>query len=184
MKRVIAIILTGLLTIGVYSVGCTKESEVEEPPIEIIETEPIKYLTDYQLSLLYSLKSEIKKPDVIDLTQDEAWLLMKIAVAEAGYDDYVGQSYIMQTVQNRIESDEFPDTVGEVIFQSKQFSSVKDGRLEESEPDLDSHYALYLFETQQVKCDALFFEADWVEDSWQSKHKTKLFTHNGTVYYK
>ena len=182
MKRVIAIVLTGIMTIGMMCVGTQKETKVEGKPLPIIDT--ITYPTAIDYSNLYSLKKDQRKREAVDLTQDEAWLLMRVATAEAGYDDATGQSYIMQVVINRIESEDFPDTVGEVIYQSKQFSSVTDGRLDKTEPDLASHYALYLLESQQVVCDALFFEAKWVINSWQSRNRTKLFEYGGHVFYK
>ncbi len=182
MRRVIAIVLTGIMTIGMMCVGTQKETKVEGKPLPIIDT--ITYPTAIDYSKLYSLKKEHRKKEVVDLTQDEAMLLMRISVAEAGNNDAIGQSYIMQVVINRIASEDFPDTVGEVVYQSKQFSSVTDGRLDRTEPDLASHYALYLLESQQVKCDALFFEATWVKDSWQSKNKKKLFEYGGHVFYR
>ena len=67
---------------------------------------------------------------IVELTYEEAQLLMKIAEAEAGNQGAEGMWLVMSVVMNRVESPDFPDTIGEVIFQDHQFSSVSDGNFD------------------------------------------------------
>ena len=169
-------------------IGCLLASidEGEEvPPQQVVETEKIKYLTDYELSQLYSCKVDIRRKDgsIIEVTYEEAVMLMKIAVAEAG-DDLLGQFYIMAVIINRLHDPNFPDNIKDIIYQDKQFSPIKDGRFEKAEPTLNSHLALCELEKGIMKCEAMYFESESVEDSWQSRNRELLFVYNGQRYYK
>ena len=182
-------ILTGLLTIGVYAVGCTQEEVVEPRQVEIIETEPIKYLTNYQLSLLYSLKDDKKKPDVIDLTQSEAWLLMLVSRAEGG-DTLDGQLWTMRTLLNRVESDN-PDfqkvnTIGEVIYQTGQFEVVSSGSYRYADLNVNSHLALAMVESGWNETSgSLWFESSSnTDNSWHKRNLTFIKEVEGQLYYK
>ena len=67
---------------------------------------------------------------IVELTYEEAQLLMKIAEADAGNQGAEGMWLVMSVVMNRVESPDFPNTIGEVIFQDHQFSSVSDGNFD------------------------------------------------------
>lgn len=59
------------------------------------------------------------------LTEEDADLLLRVGVCEAGEVDSEGIANVMQVVLNRVfESDDFPGTIEEVIFQRKQFSTA------------------------------------------------------------
>ena len=58
------------------------------------------------------------------LSDEDADLLLRIGVQEAGCDGVDGIANVMQVVLNRVESEEFPDTVEDVIFQTGQFCAA------------------------------------------------------------
>ena len=68
----------------------------------------------------------------IAVTQSEYDNLLRIVEAEAGGEDKVGKMLVANVVLNRVEDEEFPDSINEVIFQSDngvtQFSPISDGR--------------------------------------------------------
>lgn len=68
----------------------------------------------------------------ISVTQSEYENLLRIVEAEAGGEDKVGKMLVANVVLNRVEDEEFPDSINEVIFQSDngvtQFSPISDGR--------------------------------------------------------
>lgn len=169
-------------------IGCLLASidEGEEVPSQqVVETEKIKYLTDEDLQRLYSCEIDIRKKDgsIIEVTYEEAVMLMKIAVAEAG-DDLLGQFYIMAVIINRLLDPNFPDNIKDIIYQDGQFSPIKDGRFDKAEPTLNSHLALCELEKGIMKCEAMYFESESVTDSWQSKNRELLFTYGGQRYYR
>lgn len=162
-----------------------KEIKVETK--EIIETQEVHVLTRADFEKLYTCKQDIRKTDssCIEVTYEEAQQLMRVAKAESGYNDF-SQAYIMGVVKNRVDSDLFPNTISEVIFQKNpvQFSSTVDGAYDGAEIDVNSHIALAMLERGEIDHVALYFEASWLEGSWQSKNREFLFEYGGTRYYK
>lgn len=71
----------------------------------------------------------------MDWDKDDSYLLCKIAMAEAESEGVKGKALVMLVVLNRVWSDEFPDTIEEVIFQKNQFSPVANGRYDAVEPN-------------------------------------------------
>lgn len=188
MKRVLAIILTGIMTVGMMIVSLQKEeTKVEAPPKEIIETQT--YYTDIDYSLLYSLKEQKTKKDIVELTYPEAVALMKIGRCEGG-NTVDAQLAVMNVVINRIKTDnsDFKDieTVGEVIFQDGQFSTVETGAFENAELNTNSHIALALLESGvDLVNGALWFESSSNSDSsWHKRKLNFVCEIEGNLYYK
>ena len=53
---------------------------------------------------------------------DEAYILTKIAMAEAEGEDTEGKALVILTVLNRVKAPQFPGTIAEVIAQRNAFS--------------------------------------------------------------
>ena len=108
----------------------------------------------------------------MDWDADESYLLAKIAMAEAESESTEGKAMVILVVLNRVFSPEFPDTIEEVIFQDGQFSPIKSGRWDAVEPDTDCWAALDLVYAGWDESEgALYFEAEWNENTW---HKENL----------
>lgn len=108
----------------------------------------------------------------MDWDADESYLLAKIAMAEAESESTEGKAMVILVVLNRVFSPEFPDTIEEVIFQDGQFSPIKSGRWDAVEPDTDCWAALDLVYAGWDESEgALYFEAEWNENTW---HKDNL----------
>ena len=97
----------------------------------------------------------------MDWDKDDSYLLCKIAMAEAESEGVKGKALVMLVVLNRVWSDEFPDTIEEVIFQKNQFSPVANGRYDAVEPDEECYEALKLIQVDHwnESQDALYFES-------------------------
>lgn len=67
-----------------------------------------------------------------EIYQGELQLLACVVYAEAGNQDMTGKKLVVDTILNRVDSPQYPDTIGEVIYQSSQFSCVKDGNLDKA----------------------------------------------------
>lgn len=80
----------------------------------------------------------------MDWDAEDAYMLAKIAMAEAESEDTEGKALVMLVVLNRVWSDEFPDTIAGVIFQDGQFSPISNGRYDEVKrmPTVTEHYSL------------------------------------------
>lgn len=99
-----------------------------------------------------------EKREVIELTYEEAQLLMKIAQAEAGNQGEEGMWLVMSVVINRKNDEAFPDTVKEVAYQKNCFATVTTGKINKVELSLEAHTALARIEKGEVKPDIVGFE--------------------------
>lgn len=59
-------------------------------------------------------------------TDDEIMLIARVAECEAGYVEE-GRRYVIDTILNRVDSPDFPDSISGVIYQNGQFSVVSSG---------------------------------------------------------
>lgn len=73
-------------------------------------------------------------------TEEDVKLLARLIYGESRGEPYEGQVAVGAVVLNRVESDEFPDTIEEVIFQKRQFSCVDDGQFYLDIPEDSSVY--------------------------------------------
>ena len=112
-------------------------------------------------------------------------MLCKIAMAEAESEGVEGKALVMLVVLNRVWSEEFPDTIEEVIFQKNQFSPVANGRYDEVEPDKECYEALEMIQVEHwnESQDALYFESK-SDSKWHSENLEFLFKHGRHYFYK
>lgn len=193
MERFVGVLLCLVMLTSVYLTPITSKESEEivltkdgnaylDNRIEQVE---IRYLTDKDFEKLYTCKADVRceSKEIVSLTQADAWKFMKLSKCEDD-SDAITQAYIMSVLYNRLKSKGFPNTVDELLAQDGQFSCVKDGRFDKAEPDINSHIALYLLESGQVKTDFLYFEAESLEDSWQSKHREFACVSGKTRFYR
>lgn len=62
-------------------------------------------------------------------TEDQLRLMSAIIFCEAGAESYNGKVAVGIVVMNRVNSDLFPNSISEVIYQKGQFSPVRSGAL-------------------------------------------------------
>lgn len=118
---------------------------------------------------------------------DEAYILTKIAMAEAEGEDTEGKALVILTVLNRVKAPQFPGTITEVIAQRNAFSSYSNGRYNRVEPDADCWAALDLIQIQgwDESQGALYFERtpEDEESTWHSRNLERLFIHGNHTFY-
>ena len=121
-----------------------------------------------------------------DWSEEESYLLAKIAMAEAEGCNTKTKTLIIMCVLNRVWSDEFPDTIEEVIFQENQFSPIDNGRWDRVEPNEDCYEAVKV--VMEAKYDysggATYFENCADEDNWHSRNLEFLYESEGIRFYK
>lgn len=121
----------------------------------------------------------------VSWNDDEAQMLLRIAMAEAESETVAGKALVIRTVMNRVESDAFPDSIEEVLFQENQFTPVQPGgRYYTTEPDDGCREALYLVSTGWDESQgALYFESCG-GSSWHSRNLEYLFQEGNHRFYK
>ena len=121
-----------------------------------------------------------------DWSAEESYLLAKIAMAEAEGCNTQTKTLVIMCVLNRVWSDEFPDTIEEVIFQENQFSPIDNGRWDRVEPNEDCYEAVKI--VMEAKYDysggATYFENCADEDNWHSRNLEFLYESEGIRFYK
>lgn len=121
-----------------------------------------------------------------DWDADDAYLLAKIAMAEAEGESIQGKSLVILVVLNRVWHEDFPDTISDVIFEENQFEPVSNGRWDTVEPDEDCWEALWLVETSQYDYSdgALYFESADSDSAWHSRNLQFLYQVGNHKFYK
>lgn len=121
-----------------------------------------------------------------DWSAKESYLLARIAMAEAEGCNIQTKTLIIMCVLNRVQSDEFPNTIEEVIFQENQFSPIDNGRWDRVEPNEDCYEAVRI--VMEAKYDysggATYFENCADEDNWHSRNLEFLYESEGIRFYK
>ena len=163
----------------------TTPSEQEE--IQYWETEEAEHMEIAHADDQDPVQNEYEDDQILQFAEEDEKILLRIAMAEAEGEDTEGKALVMLVVLNRVENEEFPDTVKAVVFQKGQFSPVRDnGRYWDANPDEDCYAALAAVRSGWNRSQgALYFEnPHGQEDTWHSRNLTKLFSHGNHVFYK
>ena len=155
------------------------EAEIPEAPAE---PEPTETPEPVIHAIQEEETGEPEQAMSFDAADEE--ILLKLAMSEAGGESTEGKALVMLSVVNRVRSDEFPDTVSEVVFQDRQYSPVLDGRYYSTVPDDDCLAALELIEGGwDESMGAMYFENAGA-DSWHSRNLEFLFQDGNHKFYK
>lgn len=96
----------------------------------------------------------------LGVSEEEIELLALITMAESGGEPAEGQRLVIDTILNRVDSEHFPDTITEVIYQPNQFSPMSNGAIERCYVR-DDIYQLVLEELESRTNDVvLYFRAN------------------------
>lgn len=120
-----------------------------------------------------------------DWDGEDSEILLKIAMAEAEGESVEGKALVMLVVLNRAWSEQFPDSIEEVVFQKNQFSpTAPGGRYWTTEPDEGCYEALELVMSGWDESQgAMYFESTG-RDGWHSRTLEFLFQYGGHKFYK
>lgn len=184
MKKCIGILLIVCMMFCLAACGKTdKEQEQPQPTEKTAETtEPMSSTEKAEIS--ESDKPSTQAAYSLDFDEEDAYLLAKIAMAEAEGEDTEGKALVIRVVLNRVWSDSFPDNIHDVIYQPRQFSPVDNGRWDSVEPDDDCYAALSLIEMTgwDESQGALYFESK-SDSTWHQEHLKYLFNHGNHYFY-
>ena len=166
----------------------TKESAVIEPEMVIMPEIEENAVTERQ-SAEETGECQSNIPSM-DWDAEDAYLLEKIAMAEAESEGVEGKALVMLVVLNRVWSDRFPDTIEEVIYQRTgsggwQFSPMQEGgRWYTTEPDQECSEALEMIQIEKwdESQGALYFESAGKSD-WHRKNLEFLFQYGNHYFY-
>lgn len=174
MIATLYLVTSSMEKVQVTNTNEEKESKVENA--ESIEVEEYSFESSEYPTFTYSK----------DWDAEDSYLLARIAMAEAEGCNTQTKTLIIMCVLNRVWSDEFPDTIEEVIFQENQFSPIDNGRWDRVEPNKDCYEAVKV--VMEAKYDysggATYFENCADEDNWHSRNLEFLYESEGIRFYK
>lgn len=114
-----------------------REREEAEKEAQMIRDYQEQYQKDQEAEWkLYQEQTRTGLIHSMDFDASDAYLLEKIAMAEAESEDTEGKALVMLVVLNRVWDTRFPDTIEEVIMQDGAFTPVSNGRYDKVEPDV------------------------------------------------
>lgn len=103
------------------------------------------------LKITSNSESEIEKVEFVEaketeetqkITDIEYDLLARLVVSESKGEPYSGKVAVANVVLKRVESNEFPNTIREVIYQPGQFQVVSNGLIDRRKPSEKSKTAV------------------------------------------
>ena len=135
----------------------------------------------------------LERSGLLCLSEEELETLQRIVEAEAGSEDEDGRLLVANVVLNRVNSESFPETVTEVVFQQMrgvyQFSPVGSGRFYTVEiSELTVSAVERALAGEDISEGALFFASRRYANSdkmrWFDENLTFLFKHGGHEFFK
>lgn len=106
-------------------------------------------------------RTEVKDISSVDyITMDDAVLIAKLVLAEAEGEPEMGKRLVIDTVLNRLESEDFPNTVYDVVYQPYHYDPAWDGRIDLFS-ELDDTFKLVVDEIHnRTNSEVLYFRTD------------------------
>lgn len=178
MKRAAAIFFLTIFLVTLAGCGVSPEPETTVPTTQ--ETAP----TTVPETAPTEPETTAPPVPVLELTEDEKTMLLKIGMAERGSSGCTECiALVMRTIVNRVEAGRFGSSIRSVLFAQDQFTPVMDGSYYSAEPNERCLEALdmviYGWDESQG---ALYYE--WCEgESWHSKNLNLLFQHCDCRFY-
>ena len=166
IKRLIESV--GVISMVLFvSFGATKQPE-PEPPIEVktVKVESREYTSSVtpttkkyvEVKTLVKEKEQTKGKE-IGFSKEDIELMALIAMAEAEGESEQGKRLVISTILNRVDSEHFPDSVEEVIYQPNAFTSVWNGRIDRCEVTPDVCQLVEEEIVSRTNGDVVFFSA-------------------------
>ena len=132
-----------------------------------------------------TLPTETTVPPVVELTQEEQELLLKIGMAELGSEGCeTCLALVMRTVLNRVESGRFSKTVRGVLYAEGQFTPVMDGSFETAVPNEVCYEALDMVVSGWDESQGALCYEFCQGESWHSQNLQLLTEHCNTRFYR
>lgn len=111
--------------------------------------------------------------DTLSISAEEKDLLARVVHAEAKGESFEGKVAVAHVVLNRVEHDNFPNTIREVIYQPRQFQPVTNGAIYQR-ADADSIKAVEeaLANRSDTKGSIYFYNPRIATSSWIFSRET------------
>lgn len=92
-----------------------------------------------------------------ELYYDSLELLACCVEAEAGNQGLIGKKYVVDVILNRVDHEDFPDNITDVIYQKNQFSVVSNGAIDRVSPTDETFQAVKEELEERTNSEVLYF---------------------------
>ena len=125
-KKAVKTVLAGVM------IGCVMTGKMTVHASEITTFTQVMPCMEVQNEYIRQIAEEAREKEEARRQKEEQdqELMASIIFCEAGNQSYVGQVAVGAVVMNRLNSDLYPDTLEEVIYQSGQFGPAVTGWLD------------------------------------------------------
>lgn len=118
------IVFVFLLYVSIFNMNAKQETIITET-VKVYECPVIS--SNQHISEINTITLEKSEPLI---SEEDIQLIALVTMAEAEGESEDGKRLVIDTILNRVDSEEFPDTYYEVIYQRNQFSCILDGRID------------------------------------------------------
>lgn len=102
--------------------------------------------------------------DIFGVSEEDIELIALVTMAEAEGEPEEGKRLVIDTILNRVDSEHFPDSVYEVIYQPHHFTSMWNGRADRCEVRDDICELVREELASRLNSDVIFFNANRYSD--------------------
>lgn len=122
--------------------------------------------------------------EAFNLTEEECIMLQKLAYSEAGTEGAEVMAHIIMVVINRVNSDQFPNTISDVIFSPEQFGVIGNGSYYAAQPTEETMAALQLVQSGWDETyGATFFCSAGSVNDWHRNTLTYMYTYRDVMFW-
>lgn len=186
MKKLAFVFLITLLPFGLFNPGVIFAETTETSKVYTVKEDDtyFKIALEFgvsELELMELNPSNKKKLQTGDrliipesISKKEKELLARLVHAESKGEPFAGKVAVAAVVLNRVDHNQFPDSIEEVINQNGQFQPVDNGAINEPAGELDKKAVRNALALEDQGDGALFFfNPEIAESQWQ---KSRIVT--------
>lgn len=149
-----------IFSITTHSAGSEISADSQAIEITPVSMPVVTYIPTEEIS--ESSAEEIVKEEL--LSEEDISLIALVTMAEAEGECEKGKRLVIDTILNRMDSEHFPDTAYDVIYQPYQFSSMWNGRVDRCEVQDDICQLVKEELEVRTSYDVIFFTAGCYSD--------------------
>ena len=160
MKKITAIASAfSLCVILIFSITTHSAGSEISADSQAIEITPVSMPV-----VTYIPIEDISESSAEEIAEEDISLIALVTMAEAEGECEKGKRLVIDTILNRMDSEHFPDTVYDVIYQPYQFSSMWNGRVNRCEVRDDICQLVKEELEVRTNYDVIFFTAGCYSD--------------------
>lgn len=148
-----------VMTIG----ACGINHDIQES-IQTVETVVEQTERTFVNTKVAELKTMVESAKYVGMSDEDIDLISLVTMAEAEGECEMGKRLVIDTILNRVDSDRFPDSVHGVVYQSSQFTSMWNGRVDRCHVAEDIRKLVEEEVLSRTNSDVIFFRTGRYSD--------------------